>query len=80
MTKFCIQAVMKDHNQTRFLPFMTQSLLLTTLYMDPFENNVGNREYAGNQHFLLFPQCFLSFPKQISVFQLHLFCCIQISK
>ena len=20
---------------------------------------------AGNQHFLLFPQCFLSFPKQI---------------
>ena len=29
-----------------------------------FENNVGKVENAGNQHFLLFPQCFLPFPKQ----------------
>ena len=36
-----------------------------------FENNVGNGENAGYQHFLHFPQCFLSFPKQISVFRLH---------
>ena len=41
-----------------------------------FENNVGNGENAGNQHFLLFLQCFLSFPKQISIFLSHLFCCL----
>ena len=29
-------------------------------------------ENAGKQHFLLFPQCFLPFPKQISIFQSHL--------
>ena len=28
----------------------------------PFENIVGKGENAGNQHFLLFPQCFLSIP------------------
>ena len=27
----------------------------------PFENIVGKGENAGNQHFLLFPQCFLSY-------------------
>ena len=27
----------------------------------PFENFVGKSENAGNQHFLLFPQCFLPF-------------------
>ena len=26
-----------------------------------FENIVGKEEKAGNQHFLLFPQCFLSY-------------------
>ena len=34
----------------------------------PFENLAGKGENAGNQHFLLFPQCFLPFPKQISFF------------
>ena len=29
----------------------------------PFENIVGKGENAGNQHFLVIPQCFLSFPK-----------------
>ena len=33
---------------------------------------------AGNQHFLLFRQCFLPFPKQISFFGLHLFCHLQM--
>ena len=35
-------------------------------------------ETEGNQHFLLFPQCFLPFPKQISIFQSHLCCRLQI--
>ena len=30
-----------------------------TLRKRPFKNIVGKRENAGNQHFLLFPQCFL---------------------
>ena len=33
-----------------------------------FENIVGKAENAGNQHFLLFPQCFLPFPKQVLFF------------
>ena len=31
----------------------------------PFENIVGKEENAGNQHFLLFPQCFLSYETQL---------------
>ena len=31
-----------------------------------FENIVGKGENAGNQHFLLFPQCFLPFQTQKS--------------
>ena len=42
-----------------------------TLRKKPFENIVGKRENNGNQHFLLFPQCFLPFPKQISIFDTH---------
>ena len=39
-----------------------------TKWKKPFENIVGKGENAGNQHFLLFQQSFLSFPKQISIF------------
>ena len=52
--------------------------LLTTLKKMPFENIVGKGENAGNHHFLLFTQCFLTIPKRISVFKLHLFCCLQM--
>ena len=31
----------------------------------PFENIVGKEENAGIQHFLLFPQCFLSYERQL---------------
>ena len=44
----------------------------------PLENIVGKAQNAGNQHFLLFPQCFLPFPNQISIFQLHLVCQLQM--
>ena len=60
------------------LLFTTQSQLLMTLRSKPFENIVGEGEIAVNQHFLLFPQCFLPFPKQFSVVQTHLFCCLQM--
>ena len=58
--------------------FTTKTWLLTTLWKQPFENIVGKGENAGNQHFLLFPQCFLPFPKQISILHSHLFCCLQM--
>ena len=33
---------------------------------------MGKGENAGNQHFLLFPKCFLPFSNQISISQSHL--------
>ena len=41
------------------------------------ENIVEKGENAGNQLFLLFPQCFLPIPKGNYFFQLHLFCHLQ---
>ena len=38
----------------------------------PFENIVEKGENAAYQHFLLFPQYFLPFPEQTSIFQSHL--------
>ena len=48
-----------------------------TLGKKPFENIVGKGENAGNQHFLLFPQCFIPFPKQVSSFS-NLLCRLQM--
>ena len=53
--------------------FLTLYHKITTLKKKPFENNVGKEENAGNQHFLLFPECFLPFPRQSLIFQSHLF-------
>ena len=39
--------------------FTTQSGLLTTLKRKALENTLGKGANPGNQHFLLFPQCFL---------------------
>ena len=38
--------------------FSTQSLVVRTLKQRALENFVRKGENAGNQHFLLFPQCF----------------------
>ena len=35
---------------------------------EPFGNIVGKEENAGDQHFLLLPQFFLSYPEQILPF------------
>ena len=43
-----------------------------------FENIVGKEENTGNQHFLQFPQCFLPFPEQSSIFPSCLFCHLQM--
>ena len=44
--------------------FTTQSRLLTTLSKKSFKNIVGKGENAGNQHFLLFPQCYHPYQRQ----------------
>ena len=51
---------------------------LTNLRKKAFEHTVDTEENDGNQHFLLFPQCFLSFSKQILIFRLHLLCHLQM--
>ena len=38
--------------------FSSHCQLLTTLREKPLENIAGKGENVGNQHFLLFPQCF----------------------
>ena len=49
------------------------------LVRKPFENIMGKVENAGNQHFLLFfHNVFYPFPKEISFFQSHLFCRLQM--
>ena len=68
----------QNYLETATKLFTIQSQLLISLYKKPFENSVGNRENDGNQHFILFPQCFLPFPKLISIFQPHLFYCLQM--
>ena len=39
------------------------------LRKEAFGNILGKGENAGNQHFLLFPKCFLPFQKLISNFE-----------
>ena len=58
--------------------FTTQSQLFMTLRKKAFESIVGKGENAGNQHFLLFPQCFLPASKRIFIFGLYLFCCLRM--
>ena len=42
-----------------------------------FKNIVGKGENAGNQHFLLFPQCFLTHHRQKSSIERYLICRLQ---
>ena len=52
---------------------------LKTLGKKPLENILGNGQNAGKQHFILFPQCFPPFQKQISIFHQYLLCSLQIA-
>ena len=40
-------------------PFPKQALVFTCLQYKSFENNVGKRDIALNEQFLLYPHCFL---------------------
>ena len=48
--------------------FTTQAQLLMTLKKKALENSVEKGENAGNQHFVLFPQCFLLYQREKSSF------------
>ena len=39
----------------------------------PFEDSVEKAENSGNQHFLLFPQCFLPFQTQTKTTNLDIY-------
>ena len=58
---FCKKKKMAGNQ--RFLPSQQKS---------PFENIEGKGENVGNQHFLIFPPCFLPIPNHISTFQFNL--------
>ena len=49
-------------------------LMFYDLMDKTFENIVEKEENAGHQHFLLFPQYFLSYNKQKSLSKQHLIC------
>ena len=56
--------IMMRYSEQR--PKKTLSQLIHSFYHPvnrAFENLVGKGENAGNQHFLLFPQCFLSYQR-----------------
>ena len=58
---------------------MVSSKVLTTLMEKAFGNIVGKGENAGNQHFLLFLQCFMSYPKRAYFFpEAHSICCLRM--
>ena len=71
------------HKQNKFLSTLINSmlqLLLSSLTIyhtmmtfeasaeNDFWKHCGKEENAGNQHFLLFPQCFLHYKKKLCVF------------
>ena len=86
-SKECISKILSsDHTfQLDLTHFQNQMKYLNslphnprTLGKRPFENIMGKGENAGNQHFLLFPHCFLPIPKPISILLLHFICHMQM--
>ena len=56
-----------------FLFFNKRIHSFNDLEKQSFWKQMGKRENAGYQHFLFFPQCFLPFQVQISIFESILF-------
>ena len=54
-----------DKSSFHDLPFTSQSQLNDPQEMS-YENIARKGENAGNQHFILFPQCFLPYQRQKS--------------
>ena len=54
----------KEENLTLYHTIPT----FNKLRKEDFSKHCGKRRNAGNQHFLVFPQCFLPVPKKIQFF------------
>ena len=65
----CFQAHTTAHLGRSINSTLHNPNFVTTTRKGPFEKIVRKGENASYQHFLLFPQCFLSFPKQIQPFE-----------
>ena len=63
-----------DYLQIIFCPNIPQLLNILNLYQTTLFMTGPN----WNQHFLLFPKCSQPFPKQNSLFESHLFCCLHM--
>ena len=50
------------------VPFACITLHKKLQFLNDSENNVGKEENAGNQHFLLFSQCFLTLHDKVQSF------------
>ena len=59
-------------------PFAKQAQVSMTLRGKAFKTFVGKGKNAGNQHFLLFQECFQPYQRQKSAFYLTLFCRLQM--
>ena len=62
---------MIDGNSSCLLTHSHTMTPFACLGKKPFQNTVGKGENAGNQHFLLLPQCFLLYQRQKLSFMLH---------
>ena len=68
-------------DETKLEAFADDKLNVTKMIISLFdrvENIVRKEKILVTSIFLLFPQCFLSTPKRISVFKFHLFCHLQM--
>ena len=65
-TRVCCTKIFPNNS----LLFHTQTQITGTI--------CRNNNESMNQHFLLFPQCFLSYPEQILPFGSHLICCLEM--
>ena len=76
-----IRIVKNQDRVVKSYPITTQWHLLPRLEKKSFQNIAGKGENTGNQHFLLFPQCFLLYHRQKLSFMLHyLFCHLQFGQ
>ena len=66
--------ILKVTNLKVFADNKLNFVKMTIFLCDRIENTAGK----GHQHFLLFPQCFLSYPEQILRFGSPLICHLQM--
>ena len=72
-----VMTCLVSHITDTFNPFPNKPWFLPVCKNKSFENTVGKGEIARNEQFLLFPQCFLPFWKNVFHFHQIQSCCLQ---